>query len=64
MKTKLSAKATRDERPPRTSKKKAPKHAPRVQCLRRPSPSEFSCGFDETRALLVEESLDERERRG
>ena len=48
MKTKLSAKATRDERPPRTSKKKAPKHAPRVQCLRRPSPSEFSCGFDET----------------
>jgi len=32
--------------------------------LHRRSPSEFSCGVDFDRALLVEESLDERERRG
>jgi hypothetical protein len=32
--------------------------------LHRRSPSEFSCGVDLERALLVEESLDERERRG
>jgi len=32
--------------------------------LHRLSPSEFSCGVDFERALLVEESLDERERRG
>ena len=30
----------------------------------RRSPSEFSCGVGLERALLVEESLDERERRG
>ena len=28
------------------------------------SPVEFSCGIELDRALLVEESLDERERRG
>ena len=32
--------------------------------LHRRSPSEFSCGVELERALLVEESLDERERRG
>lgn len=31
--------------------------------LHRRGPSEFSCGIDFDRALLVEESLDERERR-
>lgn len=30
----------------------------------RRSPLEFSCGFADRRALLVEESLDEREKRG
>ena len=33
-------------------------------CLHRRSPAEFTCGIDDERALLVEESLDERERRG
>lgn len=32
--------------------------------LHRRSRSEFSCGVDFDRAILVEESLDERERRG
>ena len=32
--------------------------------LDRISPSEFTCGVELDRALLVEESLDERERRG
>lgn len=32
--------------------------------LHRRSPCEFSCGIDFERAVLVEESLDERERRG
>lgn len=32
--------------------------------LHRRGPSEFSCGVDLDRAVLVEESLDERERRG
>ena len=36
--------------------------APVIQHRR--SASEFSCGVDLDRALLVEESLDERERRG
>ena len=36
----------------------------RIECVHRVSPCEFSCGIDDHRALLVEESLDERERRG
>jgi hypothetical protein len=32
--------------------------------IHRRSPSGFSCGIDLERAILVEESLDERERRG
>lgn len=32
--------------------------------LDRISPAEFTCGVELDRALLVEESLDERERRG
>lgn len=35
-----------------------------IECVHRVSPYEFSCGIDDQRALLVEESLDERERRG
>ena len=53
-------------------KKKSRKRLPRKirtaglkpVCLHRRSASEFSCGIDDQRALLVEESLDERERRG
>jgi hypothetical protein len=55
-------------------KKKGGKRSPNVRTacakgsqpfsLRRRSLSEFSCGVDLERALLVEESLDERERRG
>ena len=33
-------------------------------CLQRRSASEFTCGIDDEHALLVEESLAERERRG
>lgn len=53
-------------------KKKSRKQLPRKigrtglnpVCVHRRSASEFSCGIDDQRALLVEESLDERERRG
>jgi hypothetical protein len=33
-------------------------------CLHRRSACEFSCGIDDRHAFLVEESLDEREKRG
>ena len=33
-------------------------------CLHRRCSCEFPCGIDDQRAFLVEESLDERERRG
>jgi hypothetical protein len=53
-------------------KKKSGKHAPpkaaatgrKPVCLHRRSACEFSCGIDDQCAFLVEESLDERERRG
>jgi hypothetical protein len=50
----------------RLPQKIRPARAPVSQpvALHRRSPSEFSCGIDLERALLVEESLDERERRG
>jgi hypothetical protein len=36
----------------------------RPVCLHRRSACEFSCGIDDRRGLLVEESLVDRERRG
>lgn len=44
--------------------KPAPRRPQRVVCLDRAGPSDFTCGVDEARALVVEESLDEREKRG
>lgn len=35
-----------------------------VACIGKRSPIEFSFGFDDNEALAIEESLDERERRG
>ena len=65
MKPKATAKGTVAPSRPRAPKKRAhAPHHPEVACLHRSGPSEFSCGFDDTRALTVEESLDERERRG
>jgi hypothetical protein len=49
------------------SRKRLPRKAitPRKpSCLHRRSACEFSCGLDDQRAFLVEESLDEREKRG
>jgi hypothetical protein len=63
MKTR-TAKTTRRREPKRRRNNRTGKKMPRVECLRRQSPYEFSCGLDDSRALLVEESLDERERRG
>ena len=40
------------------------KKTTRVECPPRRSPYEFFCGLDDREALLVEESLDEREKRG
>lgn len=37
---------------------------PYIIVVNRRGPNAFSCGFDLSRALLVGESLDERERRG
>jgi predicted nucleotide-binding protein (sugar kinase/HSP70/actin superfamily) len=42
----------------------SPKLSSRAICLQRRSLSEFSCGIDDPGVLLIEESLDERERRG
>jgi hypothetical protein len=50
-------------RVPRKNRTPGVKVSPTV-LLHRRSPSEFSCGVDFDRATLVEESLDERERRG
>ena len=60
MKTKTSIKKESERRLP----KKIRKADLKPVCLHRRSPAEFTCGIDDERALLVEESLDERERRG
>jgi hypothetical protein len=60
---------------PSPGPKNKPKHTPararqsarklcNPVCQHRIGPFEFSCGFDDRQALLVEESLDERERKG
>ena len=64
MKTKSMAKKAHGRRHTAAAKKQTHRREPRVTCLHRSTPGEFSCGVDDTRALLVEESLDERERRG
>jgi hypothetical protein len=57
-----TAKKTGRRESKRTRNKRTGEKVPRVERLRRQF--EFSCGLDDSRALLVEESLDERERRG
>jgi hypothetical protein len=44
--------------------KRARKSQPQVICVPQPGAVKFSCGIDDQEALIVEESLDERERRG
>jgi hypothetical protein len=63
MKTKRTAKKKGGKRAPQKIKTARVKVSQPVSLHRR-SPSEFSCGVELERALLVEESLDERERRG
>ena len=65
MKTKSTEVKKADrQRQTRTAKTGTRRREPKVAFLHRIGPSEFSCGIDDTRALLDEESLDERERRG
>ena len=64
MKTKAPVKKKSRKRLPRKIKTVGPKFSSQPVCLHRRSVSEFSCGIDDPRALLIEESLDERERRG
>jgi hypothetical protein len=64
MKTKASIKKKSGSRLPQNIRTAGPKYSSQPVCLHRRSASEFSCGIDDQRALLVEESLDERERRG
>ena len=64
MKTIASIKKKSGKRLPQKIKAAGPKFSSQPVCLHRRSASEFSCGIDDQRALLVEESLDERERRG
>ncbi|HEX7517415.1 MAG TPA: response regulator [Chthoniobacterales bacterium] len=69
---KLSPTVSSRGRSPRGRAKKSGKRlpqkiktaGPKPVCLHRRSASEFTCGIDDQRAFLVEESLDERERRG
>ena len=64
MKTKSRVRRAPAKAAPRSIRKPAPRRRLPVVYLHRTGPAEFSCGFDETRVLTVEESLDERERRG
>lgn len=63
MKTKSTSRQKTGEGSRRKTKKGAQKPM-RPVCLHRRCPCEFSCGIEDPRARLVEESLDERERRG
>lgn len=60
MKAKTSVKVKSRKRLPR----KVMAAARKPSCLHRRCACEFSCGVDDERAFLVEESLDEREKRG
>lgn len=65
MKTKSPAKKTGRRRVLATTGKQKPTRGPTEVIRLLPIASfDFSSGLDETRALAVEESLDERERRG
>ncbi len=64
MKTKAPVKKKSEKRLPQKIGTAGPKFSSQPVCLHRRSASEFTCGIDDQRALLVEESLDERERRG
>ena len=64
MKTKAPGRKKSGKRLPQNTGRAGPKFLSQPVCLHRRSASEFSCGIDDQRALLVEESLDERERRG
>jgi hypothetical protein len=63
MKTK-STSFQKTEEDSRRKTKKGALRPMRPVCLHRRCPCEFSCGLKDPRARLVEESLDERERRG
>jgi hypothetical protein len=64
MKTKAPIKKKNGKRLSQKIRTAEPKVLSQPVCLQRRSTSEFSCGIDDPRALLIEESLDERERRG
>jgi hypothetical protein len=64
MTTKFSAKKRAQSRSLQKATERVAAHFPDPVGQRRRSAFEFSCGLDDPRALLVEESLDERERRG
>jgi hypothetical protein len=64
MKTKAPVKKKSGRRLPQNTRRAGPKFSFQPVCLHRRSASEFSCGIDNQRALLVEESLDEKARRG
>jgi hypothetical protein len=64
MKTKAPVKKKSGKRLPKNIGRAGPKFSFQPVCLHRRSASEFSCGIDDQRAFLVEESLDEKERRG
>ena len=63
MKSAVIKKKKNARRVPRKNRTPGVKVSPPVIVHRR-SPAEFSCGVDFDQAILVEESLDERERRG
>jgi hypothetical protein len=63
MKVTTSLKKKDGKRIPRRRRTTRPQVS-RPITLDRTSPVEFTCGVELDRALLVEESLDERERRG
>ena len=64
MKTRAPVKTKNGKRLPQNIGRAGRKFSFQPVCLHRRSASEFSCGIDHQRALLVEESLDEKERRG
>ena len=63
MKVRTSLKKKGEKRIPRRRRTTRPQVSQPIT-LDRTSPVEFTCGVEVDRALLVEESLDERERRG
>jgi hypothetical protein len=64
MKARAPVKKKNGKRLPQNSGRAGPRFSFQPVCLHRRSATEFSCGIDHQRALPVEESLDEKERRG